>query len=913
MAAVPNQNQKLHQENMTNNISVKMDDHVHFKPNIHLLSNKSHHSSGVYNVLSGQNQRQSQQQQQQQQQQQIFHPPSLFSNTIRQPTESLSSSGLRIDESAQSNASLNFNSNHDNSNVSGAFRSNTTAHAPPPQIFNASLNSANLMTSASNHNMVGNSHHNEKSAALSNQANPGYNTGIGMGSSVPVDMPTSSSGSQNSQTSSSTQQYSQSSVGMPYSQPSSGIHSHTQYSQSSYSQSNNYQNSSGNLVQLDGQQSSNGQQPTYVLLQAPNDGESGTQPQVFLAMQTPGMTGQDPQQQPYITLQPVNVDGSELSNNTLVQDGVNLQQAVMGSTEINSDGKQISTESGQQVVLSLPGQQGLIPSSSNNGQQNMVTYLQPLGGIGVPVSNMEQGQVIMASSDLQGNLTLHNVPGLSGTTKRSGVPSNRNVGLTTPRRRLSTDPRSCDQCGRCFKYPSDLKKHLQIHTDIKKFACDECPRMFRRLHQLNVHRRIHTGEKPYVCNRCSAQFRHDSTLTMHIRTRHDHLKPFTCDGCAKKFGRMSHLRKHQRNVCGRSSLRGSVVQCKYCELSFPKKSELKLHFSVCEKKPDRMEKELMSPTNYVCETCGKEFPRVYDFKRHQLSHSDEKPYGCPQCGKTFKERSSLNKHVKRMHCSEGDGTIPIDDDGIIAGDDDDEDELSGEEHERPSGLMTLSISDPRSSSSSVTAQALAQAGIITSSDGQVLAANGQAISATEILNFPEVAEALGINSGAHATVLDSDGNSTMIAITQPGNLETSEVSMDMEQNIIHDDNIISSESASTNTEQYIPSTESLNMNPVSVDSDTIDPTGDINVDYTNENNESTIYNSTSNDEYASTLGSSMVFKQEDDAQQFVKHEDLADHVKAEQAAAHDLSPEEEQPNVLTSDILEENASVLNSV
>ena len=32
------------------------------------------------------------------------------------------------------------------------------------------------------------------------------------------------------------------------------------------------------------------------------------------------------------------------------------------------------------------------------------------------------------------------------------------------RRRLSNDPRTCDECGRSFKYPSDLKKHLQIHT-----------------------------------------------------------------------------------------------------------------------------------------------------------------------------------------------------------------------------------------------------------------------------------------------------------------------------------------------------------------------------------------------------------------------------------------------------------------
>ena len=45
--------------------------------------------------------------------------------------------------------------------------------------------------------------------------------------------------------------------------------------------------------------------------------------------------------------------------------------------------------------------------------------------------------------------------------------SSGNVTVSSSRRRLSTDPRSCEQCGRTFKYPSDLKKHLQIHTGKK--------------------------------------------------------------------------------------------------------------------------------------------------------------------------------------------------------------------------------------------------------------------------------------------------------------------------------------------------------------------------------------------------------------------------------------------------------------
>lgn len=96
------------------------------------------------------------------------------------------------------------------------------------------------------------------------------------------------------------------------------------------------------------------------------------------------------------------------------------------------------------------------------------------------------------------------------------------VNQSSGKRRLSNGPRVCNQCNKAFKYPSDLKKHLQIHTgkinvcgevtsfsicsflciqysDVKKFKCEECNRFFRRYHQLVVHQRIHTGEKPYVC------------------------------------------------------------------------------------------------------------------------------------------------------------------------------------------------------------------------------------------------------------------------------------------------------------------------------------------------------------------------------------------------------------------------------
>ncbi|XP_015593924.1 zinc finger protein 236 isoform X3 [Cephus cinctus] len=263
---------------------------------------------------------------------------------------------------------------------------------------------------------------------------------------------------------------------------------------------------------------------------------------------------------------------------------------------------------------------------------------------------------------------------------------------------------TCSYCHKEFKKPSDLIRHLRVHTQEKPFKCSHCFRSFALKSTMMAHERTHMGAKKYECNSCDKLFACHSSFTSHIRL---HAKSHRCTICDKFFTSSTVLRSHMKIhtpensqisaeaeilapqivleeplIISDAGNKISVAQvqskqrqiynngdvarphkCWVCPAAFRKISHLKQHYRrhtgerpyKCQKCDRRFTSNSVLKSHlhthedsrpHSCSICGAKFSTQSSMKRHLVTHSNKRPFMCPYCHKTFKTSVNCRKHMK---------------------------------------------------------------------------------------------------------------------------------------------------------------------------------------------------------------------------------------------------------------------------
>lgn len=143
---------------------------------------------------------------------------------------------------------------------------------------------------------------------------------------------------------------------------------------------------------------------------------------------------------------------------------------------------------------------------------------------------------------------------------------------------------------------------------------------------------LRQGQK-YICEICSKKFACRSNLNYHMTTHQPKIRRVQCDTCGKWLKNELCLRKH---MVQHSSIR---YNCSICTYSALNRQCLQNHIKVqhSDEKP------------YKCNECDKSFKLKNTLISHMVQHTGVRKYVCQFCDRKFGSSGNYYSHRKRMH------------------------------------------------------------------------------------------------------------------------------------------------------------------------------------------------------------------------------------------------------------------------
>ena len=219
--------------------------------------------------------------------------------------------------------------------------------------------------------------------------------------------------------------------------------------------------------------------------------------------------------------------------------------------------------------------------------------------------------------------------------KTEKIFSNGNF-TTNRKKQLKTHLMSVKHQQKSSSKVAGLLKHNLVTERKEIFSCNECDKKFNYKRNFDIHvRKVHRGikdPKSFKCPECSNHYTTKRSVDTHVRIVHQGIKDLFCHICRNKYVGEVGLKKHLQKVHYINNF------------NLPCKSDFSVNIAY------KKEKKFFDENVKVEPAFNEE--KISNLVDRNEIQSDDTPFRCEMCCKTFSNERQINAHMVRVHQKE---------------------------------------------------------------------------------------------------------------------------------------------------------------------------------------------------------------------------------------------------------------------